>query len=137
MGWPERQKQQQTKPLSIERFHGCMVNTGVLIEQRIVPWRIPKESSCMPFRALPPWRQRGRCATAREKASGRYYLGPRDHSFHQTVRRLPVANHIFLASWMVHICQECHSLRSAPQSRHTVHLGLCLHSTLRKLSGRD
>ena len=31
----------------------------------------------------------------------------------QTVSRLPVANHVFLGSWMVEICQQCHTLRSA------------------------
>ena len=49
-------------------------------------------------------------------------LGPRDGILHQTVSRLPVANHIFLGSWMVDICQEGQSQRSAPQRRHTAHL---------------
>ena len=47
-----------------------MVTPGVLIEQKIVPWRILKESSCMPFRAFPPWRQKGRFATARAGRQG-------------------------------------------------------------------
>ena len=40
---------------------------------------------------------------------------------------LPVANHVFLGSWTVDICQECHSQRSAPQRRHTAHLKWCSH----------
>ena len=44
---------------------------------------------------------------------------------HQTVSRLPVANHIFLGSWMVDTCQEGCSLRSAPQRIHTAHLRWC------------
>ena len=39
--------------------------------------------------------------------------------------RLPVANQVFLGSWMVDICQEGLSLRSAPQRRHTAHLRRC------------
>ena len=58
----------------------------------------------------------------------------RDHIFHQTVSRLPVVNLVFLGSCMVDICQECHSLRSAPQRRHTAHLGLCSHIASWKLS---
>ena len=33
-------------------------------------------------------------------------LGPRDGILHQTVSRLPVANHIFLGFWTVDIHQE-------------------------------
>ena len=44
-----------------------------------------------------------------QKARGCPNLGPRDGIFQQTVNRLPVANHIFLGSWMVDICQEGHS----------------------------
>ena len=39
-----------------------------------------------------------------QKARGN--LGPRDGILHQTVSRLPVANQVFLGSWMVDICQE-------------------------------
>ena len=42
--------------------------------------------------------------------------------FHQTVSRLPVANQVSLGSWVVDICQEVHSQRSAPQRRHTANL---------------
>ena len=41
------------------------------------------------------------------------------------VSRPSVANHVFLGSWMVDICQEGHSLRSAPQRRHMAHLRRC------------
>ena len=51
-------------------------------------------------------------------------LSPRDGILHQTVSRLPVANQVFLGSWMVDICQEGHSQRSAPQRRHMAHLRL-------------
>ena len=40
-------------------------------------------------------------------------LRPRDCISHLAVNRLPVTNHVFLGSWMVHICQEFHSLRLA------------------------
>ena len=48
-------------------------------------------------------------------------LCPRDGILHQIVSRLPVANQVFLGSWMVDICQEGCSLRSARQRRHTAH----------------
>ena len=73
----------------------------------------------------------------RRKARGSCNLGPRDHIFHQTVSRLRVDNDIFLGSWTVLICQECHSLRSAPQRRYMAHLGLCPHGAPRKLSRQD
>ena len=56
---------------------------------------------------------------------------------HQTVSRLPVANHVFLGSWTVDICQEGHSLRSAPQRRHMAHLRGCSCGAPRKPSSSD
>ena len=61
----------------------------------------------------------GREATISQNARGRCNLGPRDSIFHQPVSRLPVANHIFLGSWTVHIHQEGHSLISSPEESHT------------------
>ena len=43
----------------------------------------------------------------------------------EPVSRPSVANHVFLGSWTVDIHQEGHSLRSAPQRRHTAHLRWC------------
>ena len=43
---------------------------------------------------------------------------PETGKLHQTMSMLPLANHIFLGSWMVDICQEGRSLRSSPQRRH-------------------
>ena len=58
------------------------------------------------FRALPPQRQRASlCDSQIWKARGCCNLAPRDCIFHQTVSGLPVANHIFLGSCIVHICQ--------------------------------
>ena len=62
----------------------------------------------------------------RRKARACCSPGPRHRIFHQTLNRLPFANHVFLESWTVDICQEWHSLRSAPQRRkHASHPGLC------------
>ena len=52
-------------------------------------------------------------------------LNPRYGILYQTVRRLPVANQVFLGSWMVDVHQEGHRQRSAPQRRHTAHLRWC------------
>ena len=64
--------------------------------------------------------ERQACNSQSPKARG--HLSPRDSILHQTVSRLPVANHIFLGSWMVDICQEGHSLRSASKRRHMAQL---------------
>ena len=70
-----------------------------------------------------------------QKARGN--LGPRDGILHQTVSRLPVANQVFLGSWMVDICQEGCSQRAASQRTHTAHLRWCSCDTPGKLSGWD
>ena len=64
-------------------------------------------------------------------------LGPKEGIFHQTVSRLPVANHVFVGSWTVDICQEGRSLRSVPQRRPTAHLRRHSGCTPRKLSSWD
>ena len=69
-----------------------------------------------------PSSQRQACDSQSRKARGCYSLGPRDSIFHQTVSMLPVANYVFMGSWMVDIRQEGCSLRSAPQRRHMAQL---------------
>ena len=64
-------------------------------------------------------------------------LDPRDSILHQTVSRLPVANQVFLGSWMVDICKEGRSLRSPPQRRHMAHLRWLSCGAPRKLSSWD
>ena len=70
-----------------------------------------------------------------QKARGN--LSPKDGILHQTASRLPVANQVFLGSWMVDICQEGCSLRSACQRRHTAHLRQHSCGAPRKQSGWD
>ena len=97
---------------------------SVPTEQRT--YRIPKESKPAAVQGPPSTEaERQGCNSQSQKARGCFNPSPRDRIFQQTMSRFPVANHIFLGSWTVGICQECHSLRSAPQRRHTVHLGLC------------
>ena len=62
-------------------------------------------------------------------------LGPRKAVLHQTASRLPVANHVFLGSGTVDICQEGGSLRPAPQRRRAAHLRQCSHGALGKPRG--
>ena len=64
-------------------------------------------------------------------------LCPRDGILHQSVSRLLLANHMFLGSWTIGICQEGRSLRSAPQRRHTAHLRHCSFGTHGTPSSRD
>ena len=97
----------------------------------------PKIQDMKQAKSSSPEAERQTCDDQNQKARGCYNLGPRDHIFHQTVSRLLVANHVFLGSWRVDICQECHSLRSATQRKHTAQLGLCSHSAPGKSSVRD
>ena len=48
----------------------------------------------------------GREAGGRQPGLERGKLGPRDSIPYQTAKRLPVANQVFLGSWMVDIRQE-------------------------------
>ena len=84
-----------------------------------------------------PEAERQACNSQSWKARGCYNLDPRDYIFQQTVSKLSVANHVFLGSWTVDICQECHSLRSASQRRHMAQVRWCSHSTPRKPSNWD
>ena len=91
--------------------------------------KIPEESYLAADWPIPHQRQGGRRATARARKA-------RD-ILYQTASRLPVANRVFLGSWMVDICQEGRSQRLAPQRRHTAHLRLCSHCAPRKPSSWD
>ena len=59
-------------------------------------------------------------------------LGPRDGILYQIVSRLPVANQVFLGSWMVDIWEK-----SAPQRRLMTHLRRHSSCAPRKLRGWD
>ena len=74
---------------------------------------------------LPPEAGRQAGDSQSRKARGTLY---------QTASKLPVANQVFLGSWMVDIHQEGCSQRSAPQRRHTAHLRQHSHCAPRKLS---
>ena len=100
--------------------------------------QIPKENKLLTIYGLLSLEaERQVCNSQSQKARYCFNLGPKDHIFHQTVSRFPVANHVFLESWLVDISQESHSLSSAPQRRHTAHLGLCSHGAPRKMSDRN
>ena len=73
--------------------------------------------------------------TQNQKARGN--LSPRDDILYQTASRLPAANQVFLGSWMVDICQEGHSQKSAPQKRYTAHLRWHTCCAPRKPNGWD
>ena len=97
---------------------------------------MPKESQPAVDWPLPPMEAERQAGDSQSwKARGN--LGPRDVILHQTMSRFPVANQVFLGSWMVDICQEGHSLRSAPQRRHKEHQRQCSHGTPGKPSGWD
>ena len=80
---------------------------------------------------------REREASGREDRTGKWQSLPQRGILYQTTSRLPVANQDFFEFWMVDICQECRSQRSAPQKRHTAHLRWALWLQPRKPSGWD
>ena len=70
-----------------------------------------------------PFPARGREAGGQQpETEGKGQTQPQRGILYQTVSGLLVANRVFLGSWMVDICQEGHSQRSAPQRRCTAHL---------------
>ena len=82
----------------------------------------------------PPEAERQVGDSQSQKARGN--LSPRDGILHQIVSRLPVANQVFLKSWMVDICQDGCSHRSAPQRRYMAHLRWHSCGAPRKPSGQ-
>ena len=58
----------------------------------------------MDWPITPPEAERQAGDSQSQKARGN--LSPRDGILYQIVSRLPVANQVFLRSWMVDICQE-------------------------------
>ena len=85
-----------------------------------------RRASQLSYRTLTAWRQRGRCVTARAIRQGAASISTPEAAYYTKLSRLPVVNHIFLGLWTVHICQECHSLRSVPQRRHVANLSCAL-----------
>ena len=120
MGLPERQKKK-----NFATKGSNAVSPGMLTEQRIE--QIPKDSKPAAIWGRPSLEaERQARDSQRQKARACCSPDPRHRIFHQTLNRLPFANHVFLESWTVDICQEWHSLRSAPQRRkHASHPGLC------------
>ena len=131
----EREKKNRERELSCEKLQpkAQVSNPGLLTEQRIE--QIPKESQPAADQPNPHQRQRGRQATAR--AGRRRAISAPETASSTKLSRIPVANQVFLGSWMVDIRQEGRSQRSAPQRRHSPHLRRCSRSTPRKLSGWD
>ena len=82
------------------------------------------EQRTEPYQRRVSWLQTGPSpARGREAGEGqpeleRGNLSPRDGILYQTVSKLPVANRN-LGFWMVDICRQGRSQRSAPQRRHT------------------
>ena len=81
---------------------------------------------------IPHQRQAGRGQPEPERGN----LSPREASSTKLQAGF-VANQDFLGFWMVDLCQEGCSQRSAPQKRHTAHLRRRASCTPRKPSGRD
>jgi len=108
VGQPERKKNERTFPRKALRYSLALSqNKGLSNHQRRAS-RLQTGPSPLP----PPEAERQAGDSQSWKA--RENLSPRDGILHQTVSRLPVTNQVFLGSWMVDICQEGHSQRSAP-----------------------
>ena len=105
-----------TKSSNLRLCWACLQNKGLSQYQRKASWLRTSPSST-----------RGSQAAGRQPEPERGNLRPRDSILYQTASRLPVANQVFLGSWMVDICQEGHSQRSAPQRRYMAQLRRCFH----------
>ena len=85
---------------------------GALTEQRVAPLQISKGSCCL-WLSLEAERQVQ--DSQRRKAKDHCNLSPRGHVSQQAPSRLPTANHVFLGSWMVHICHQFTSVTAWDQ----------------------
>ena len=112
-----------------------MVTLGVLPEQRIK--QIAKESKPTPIYGHPSLEAERQALDIRAGRQGAAAISAPETTSSTKLWAGSQLLHIFLGSWMVHICLECHSPRSAPQRRHTAHLGLSSCCTPGKLSGWD
>ena len=131
----------------------CSQNKGLSKYQRRVSWLCIGPAPC-------PHPTGGSEQQSELEDKGLLQSWPETGILHQVVSRLPVANHIFLGSWMVDFLQEGHSLRSTPQRRQstlrwcsrgapgkqrpgpgrwlrcTAHLGQCAHQAPGHLAAR-
>ena len=85
-------------------------------------------------RPIPCQTQGSRRGAAR---AGEGQSRPQRGILYQTASRLPGTNQDFLGFWMVDICREGRSQRSAPQKRHRAHLRQACLLPPRKLSSWD
>ena len=100
----QREKKERTfLPKALTRILGHSQNRGFSEDQRRASW-LHTGPSPMPEAGVP---------TARAGRQGDF-LAPETGILHQTASRLSVANQVFLSSKTVDICQEGHSMRSAP-----------------------
>ena len=106
------------KSSNLRHCWACSQNKGLSQYQRKASWVRTSPSPT-----------RGSQAAGRQPEPERGNLRPRDSILYQTASRLPVANQVFLGSWMVDICQEGHSQRSAPQRKQMAHLRWRSHCT--------
>ena len=136
MGYPERGKKKKkererenfpAKSSNLRHYWACSQKKGLSEYQGRVSqlWTSPP----------PP--EAGRQEGDSQSGKRRDKLDPRDSIPYQIVSRLPVANQVFLGSWMVDIHLEGRSQRSAPQKRHTAHLSWCTRCAPRKPSSCD
>ena len=101
-------------------------------------WSQSKESCPSKYQRrenLPPWRQRGRCMTARGRRQGSAPNLPQ--RLHLPPSCEKAAFSLSLVFWMGHICQECHRLIVATLKRCMAHLGLYMHGKPRMLSSLE
>ena len=110
-----------------------------------IPWKALTYDTARPSHRTKDWAELVGCGPAHpppetgrrgspELEGGNH--GPREASSTKLQAGF-VANQDFLGFWMVDICREGCSQRSAPQKRHTAHLRRHTSCTPRKPSGRD
>ena len=108
-----------TKSPNLRHHQACSQNKG-----------LSKASGCRPVHPPP---ETGRQRQPELEGGNQ---GPREGSSTKLQAGF-IANQDFLGFWMVHICREGHSQKSAPQKRHMAHLRRRANCTSRKPSGWD
>ena len=107
----------KNKDLSCRKPLMCTVTTGGLTEQGSWLSEQQRRASQLPFMALLGSREAGAWQPEVE-GKGPLHLGSHDCNSCQAVSRLPVANHIFLEFWIVHISQESQTEASSAEETH-------------------
>ena len=133
MGSPEKQTNKKTFP--VKDTNTTWWSLACSQKKRLCSSKYQRRASQLPFRALPPQRQRDRCVTARARKQGSSaILAPDTASSTKLWEGCQLITMSSLDHGWFH--QQFHSLRLGLQRRHRPYLGLCPCSTPKNQAAR-